>query len=76
MLSQLLKAELVQREKRFIAYHIKAARFPAFKDLSGFDFAASKKNDATVQALHRCEFNEVAQNIMLIGGPGAKIPTS
>ena len=35
MLSQLLKAEMAEREVRSIAYHTKAARFPAYKDLSG-----------------------------------------
>ncbi len=47
ILSQLLKAELAEREVRSIAYHMKAARFPAYKDLSGFDFAASEINEAT-----------------------------
>ena len=37
ILSQLLKAELAEREVRSIAYHMKAARFPAYKDLSGVD---------------------------------------
>ena len=58
MLSQLLKAELAEREVRSIAYHMKAARFPAYKDLSGFDFAASEINEAMVRQLHRCEFME------------------
>ena len=40
ILSQLLKAELAERKVRSIAYHMKAARFPAYKDLAGFDFAA------------------------------------
>ena len=31
MLSQLLKAELAEREVRSIAYHMKSARFPAYK---------------------------------------------
>src|SRR6187402_1997366 len=70
MLSQLLKAELAEREVRSIAYHMKAARFPAYKDLSGFDFAASEINEATVRQLHRCEFLDGAQNVVLIGGPG------
>ena len=47
MLSQLLKAEMPEREVRSIAYPMKAARFPADKDLSGFDFAASEINEAT-----------------------------
>ncbi|WP_026479640.1 IS21-like element helper ATPase IstB [Ahrensia sp. 13_GOM-1096m] len=70
MLTQLLKAELAEREVRSIAYHMKAARFPAYKDLSGFDFAASEINEATVRQLHRCEFLDGAQNVVLIGGPG------
>ena len=45
MLSQLLKAELAEREVRSIAYHMRSARFPAYKDLSGFDFAASEINE-------------------------------
>lgn len=70
ILSQLLKAELAEREVRSIAYHMKAARFPAYKDLSAFDFAASEINEATLRQLHRCEFLNEAQNIVLIGGPG------
>jgi DNA replication protein DnaC len=70
ILSQLLKAELAEREVRSIAYHMKAARFPAYKDLSGFDFAASEINEATMRQLHKCEFMDAAQNIVLIGGPG------
>lgn len=70
MLSQLLKAEMAEREVRSIAYHMKAARFPAYKDLSGFDFAASEINEALVRQLHRCEFMDGAENVVLIGGPG------
>jgi DNA replication protein DnaC len=70
MLSQLLKAEMAEREVRFIAYHMKAARFPASKDLSGFDFMTSEINEATLRQLHKCEFLDGAQNAVLIGGPG------
>ena len=70
MLSQLLKAEMAEREVRSIAYHMKIARFPAYKDLSGFDFAASEVNEALIRQLHRCEFLDAAQNVVLIGGPG------
>lgn len=70
ILSQLLKAETAEREVRSIAYHMKAARFPAYKDLSGFDFAASEINEATLRQLHKGEFMDGAQNVVLIGGPG------
>jgi DNA replication protein DnaC len=70
MLSQLLKAEMAEREVRSIAYHIKIARFPAYKDLTGFDFAASEVNEALVRQLHRGDFMASADNVVLIGGPG------
>jgi DNA replication protein DnaC len=57
------------REVRSIAYHLKTARFPAYKDLAGFDFAASEVNEALVRQLHRCEFIDGAHNAVLIGGP-------
>ena len=49
---------------------MKSARFPAYKDLSGFDFAASEINEALVRQLHRRELRDGAQNVVLIGGPG------
>ncbi len=70
ILSQLLKAETAEREVRSVAYQIKSARFPAYKDLAGFDFAASEINEALVRQLHRGEFINDAHNIVLIGGPG------
>jgi DNA replication protein DnaC len=70
ILSQLLKAETAEREVRSIAYQIKAARFPTYKDLTGFDFASSEVNEALVRQLHRCEFLGNSDNIVLVGGPG------
>src|SRR6516225_2229952 len=70
ILSQLLKAEVAEREVRSIAYQIKAARFPAYKDLTGFDFASSEVNEAMVRQLHRGEFIGNSDNVVLIGGPG------
>jgi len=70
MLSQLLKAEMAEREVRSIAYQIKAARFPAYKDLAGFDFAVSEVNEALVRQLHCGDFMDSADNVVLIGGPG------
>ncbi len=70
IISQLLKAETAEREVRSIAYQIKAARFPAYKDLTGFDFTSSQVNEALVRQLHRCEFIDNADNIVLVGGHG------
>src|SRR5690242_10960566 len=56
ILSQLLKAEIAEREVRSIAYQLKAARFPTYKDLAGFDFASSQLNEALVRQLHAGAF--------------------
>ena len=70
ILSQLLKAETAEREVRSVAYQLKVARFPAYRDLAGFDFSHSEVNEALVRQLHRCEFLEDANNVVLVGGPG------
>ena len=70
ILSQLLKAETAEREVRSVAYQLKTARFPAYRDLAGFDFASSEINEALVRQLHRCEFIDVGDNAVLLGGPG------
>ncbi len=69
ILSQLLKAETADREVRSTAYQLKAARFPNYRDLAGFDFVSSEVNEALVRQLHRCEFLEDAHNVVLVGGP-------
>jgi DNA replication protein DnaC len=70
MLGQLLKAETAEREVRSVGYQMKVARFPAYRDLAGFNFAHSEVNEALVRQLHRCEFLEQAHNVVLVGGPG------
>jgi len=70
ILGSLLKAEMAEREVRSVAYQMKIARFPAYRDLVGFDFAQSVANEALVRQLHRCEFLEQAHNVVLVGGPG------
>jgi DNA replication protein DnaC len=69
-LETLLKAEVAEREVRSINYQMKAAKFPAYRDLRGFEFSESQVDEALVRALHRCEFIEDAQNIIFVGGPG------
>jgi DNA replication protein DnaC len=70
LLDQLIKAEVADREVRSINYQMKIARFPAHRDLAGFEFKVSDVNEAQVRTLHRCEFLDEAENIVLIGGPG------
>ncbi len=70
VLQTLLKAAVAERDVRSIHYQMKAARFPAYRNLAGFDFTQSAADEALVRSLHRCEFLEDAQNIVFVGGPG------
>lgn len=70
ILETLLKAEMAERDVRSINYQMKVARFPAYRDLTGFDFKQSPVDEALLRSLHRCEFMDDAQNLVLIGGPG------
>jgi DNA replication protein DnaC len=70
LLDKLIKAEVAEREVRSINYQMNIARFQTHRDLSGFEFKESTVNVAQVKTLHRCEFLEETENIVLIGGPG------
>jgi DNA replication protein DnaC len=70
VLEMLLKAEASEREVRSINYQMSAAKFPAYRDLTGFDFTQSPVDEALVRSLHRCQFLEDSQNVVLVGGPG------
>jgi DNA replication protein DnaC len=70
VLENLLKAEVAEREVRSINYQMKAAKFPVYRDLSSFEFDQSSVDEALVRSLHRCEFLDDAQNIVLVGGTG------
>lgn len=67
---ELLSAERSEREVKTLANQMKAARFPAHRDLMGFDFAQSRVDEALVRRLHAGQFMDSAQNAVLIGGPG------
>lgn len=66
----LLDAEGAERNLRSISYQMKAARFPAHRDLAGFDFATSAVDETLIRTLHTTAFTEAAQNVVFIGGPG------
>ena len=70
VLMQLIKAEKAQREVRSMAYQMRVARFPAHRDLLGFDFTQAHVDEALVQKLHSLEFVNSAHNVVLVGGPG------
>jgi DNA replication protein DnaC len=70
VLEGLIKAEVAEREVRSVNYQMKIARFPAHRDLTGFDFSESTVSEPLIRSLHRCEFLEEPENIVLVGGPG------
>jgi DNA replication protein DnaC len=70
LLDKLIKAEVAEREVRSINYQMRIARFPAHRDLAGFEFSHSTADEAQVKALQRCEFLGETENIVFIGGPG------
>jgi len=69
-MGELLAAESAEREVRSIAYQMSAARFPAHRDLAGFDFTQARADEALVRRLHAGQFITAAHNVVLIGGPG------
>jgi DNA replication protein DnaC len=69
-MEQLIAAERAEREVRSVAYQMAAARFPAHRDLAGFEFAQSRVDEALLRRLYTLEFLDAAHNVVLIGGPG------
>ncbi len=48
-----------------------AARFPAHRDLAGFDFEISPVDKKLVMQLAETSFTEAAHNVVLVGGTGS-----
>jgi DNA replication protein DnaC len=68
--NQLLEAELAHRKERSIRYQMGSARFPASRDIDGFDFQASSVNEMLIRELYKGEFILQKRNIVLVGGTG------
>jgi DNA replication protein DnaC len=59
---------MAEREVRSIAYQIKAA--PSRLTRTWLRLCAGEINEALVRQLHRGDFMDSADNVVLIGGPG------
>lgn len=70
LMHQLVKAEAAQREVRSMAYQMRSARFPAHRDLAGFEFEQAHVDEALIRDLHQMKFLDSAHNVVLVGGPG------
>lgn len=67
----LAEQEVIQREQNRRKNLIRAARFPAIKELADFDFSALPQfNKAIVLDLARCEYILKREPILFIGNPG------
>src|SRR5204863_2266616 len=70
LIEHLLRAEHTDRAMRSVSHQMNAAKFPVHRDLAGFDFEASKVDQALVRQLATLTFTDTAQNAVFIGGPG------
>lgn len=70
VLDTLISAEGAERDVRSLAYQMRAARFPAHRDIAGFEFSQASVDEALVRRLHAGDFMDSAQNVVFIGGPG------
>lgn len=71
LMAELLAAETAERAVKSLAHQMRQARFPAHRDLAGFDFGQSRVDEALIRKLHGGEFMATAQNVVFIGGPGS-----
>lgn len=70
ILTDLCRAEEVERKVRSIRYQMGIARFPIRKDLDTFQFSDSSVNEQLIRELYEGHFLEDAQNLIFIGGTG------
>lgn len=70
LIEHLLRAEHTDRAMRSVNHQMNAAKFPVHRDLAGFDFPASRVDEALVRQLATLAFTDTAQNAVFIGGPG------
>ena len=71
VVSDLLTAELSEKQARSIKYQIAIAKLPLAKDIDDFDFDAAAVNETLVRDLAGGGFIEQQRNVVLIGNSGA-----
>jgi DNA replication protein DnaC len=52
---------------RSVSHQMNMAKFPMYRDLTGFDFSADQR---LINELATLDFTDTLQNVVLIGGPG------
>jgi len=69
-LSQLIKAEIADRQMRSLKYQLKIAKFPIHRDLVEFDWNETPLSQQQVEQLATAGFMDDAHNLILVGGTG------
>jgi DNA replication protein DnaC len=70
LVEHLLQAETTDRAMRSVNHQMGAAKFPAHRDLAGFDFESAKVDKALIDQLADLAFTDAAHNAVFIGGTG------
>ena len=70
LVEHLLQAEATDRAIRSVSHQMHSAKFPVHRDLAGFDFEGSPVDRKLIHTLAELAFTELAQNVVLVGGPG------
>lgn len=70
LIEHLAQAEATDRGVRSVNHQMHAAKFPAHRDLAGFDFDASPVDRKLIHQLADMSFTEEAHNAVLVGGTG------
>ena len=69
-LSQLIKAEIADRQMRSLKYQLKIAKFPIHRDLVEFDWNETPLSRQQVEQFATAGFMDDAHNLILVGGTG------
>jgi DNA replication protein DnaC len=70
ILSQLINAEIADRQLRSLKYQMKAAKFPIHRDLVKFDWDETLLSRQQIEQLSTAAFMNEAHNLILVGGTG------
>ncbi|GKS68395.1 DNA replication protein DnaC [Nitrosomonas sp. PY1] len=70
MLSQLINAEIVDRQMRSLKYQLKVAKFPIHRDLVKFDWNETLLSRQQIEQLATAGFMNDAHNLILVGVTG------
>lgn len=71
VISDLLKAEIAEKNARSIKYQMTASRLPLAKEIDTFEFSGTPINEGLVRDLATGAFLASQRNVVLVGGTGS-----